>query len=72
MTNFDADRFCRILAQEASDAVIYADAKGFTTDMARMRYRLLKHQLAEKGEFDSQIKFIVFFLYKGVSFRLRR
>jgi len=38
--------------------LIYADAKGFTTDMARMRYRLLKHQLAEKGEFDSQIKFI--------------
>lgn len=28
MTDFDADRFCRTLAHEASDAVIYADAKG--------------------------------------------
>lgn len=41
--------------------LIYADAKGSehsTTDMSKMRYRLLKYQLAEKGEFDSQIKFI--------------
>lgn len=26
--NLDVDRFCRILAREAADAVIYADAKG--------------------------------------------
>ena len=28
MTDIDADRFSRTLAHEASDAVIYADAKG--------------------------------------------
>ena len=26
--NFDLDRFCRILAREASDAVIYSDSEG--------------------------------------------